>query len=119
MNKVKLNVVKQVKVDGRNNNTGRPVNKKSARQLRLKKQSYYKSQYTKFMNGNTFTILNTSNTYTYECSDDRDYGYISSAVGGHVCNVKYIGRTKVTGFTYVLNKCVNVEINIKEVTFLK
>ena len=29
MNIVKLNVVKEVKVDGRNNNTGRPVNKKS------------------------------------------------------------------------------------------
>jgi hypothetical protein len=117
MNKVKINVVKEEKIDNRVNNTGRPINKKSARQLRLKKQAYYKSQYTKFMNGNTFTILNTSNTYTYECSDDRDYGYIVNAVGGHVCNVNYIGRTKVLGFTYVLNKRVNVEINLKEVNF--
>ena len=69
MNKVKINVVKEEKIDNRVNNTGRPINK--------------------------------------------------SAVGGHVCNVNYIGRTKVLGYTYVLNKRVNVEINLKEVNFQK
>ena len=38
MKKVAIKVVKEVKVDGRKNNTGRPVNKNSARQIRLNKQ---------------------------------------------------------------------------------
>ena len=119
MNKVIVNVVKEEKIDNRVNNTGRPVNKKSARQIRLAKQAYYAKQNSAFMNGNTFNILNNSNVYRYVCSDDRDYGCIVNAVGGHVCNVKYIGRTKVQGFTFVLNKQVNVEINLKEVNFQK
>ena len=118
MNKVKINVVKQVKVDGRSNNTGRPVNKKSARQVRLAKQAFYKSQNDKFTNGNTFKINNDSNEYTYKRSDDnKDTGCIVNVIGGYVCNINYIGRTKVTGFTYVLGKRVNVEINLKKVTF--
>ena len=116
MNKVKINVVKQVKVDGRNNNTGRPVNKKSARQVRLAKQAFYKLQNDKFVNGNTFKINNdNNNTYVYNVSD-KGYGHISNG-HSYVCNVDYIGRTKVTGFTYVMGKRVNVEINLKEVTF--
>ena len=39
MNKVKLNVTVEKKVDNRVNNTGRPVNTKSARQVRLAKQA--------------------------------------------------------------------------------
>jgi hypothetical protein len=119
MNKIKLNVVKEEKIDNRVNNTGRPVNKKSARQIRLAKQSYYAKQNNAFMNGNAFNILNNSSVYKYVCSDDKDYGCIVNAVGGHVCNVTYIGRTKVQGFTFVLNKQVNVEINLKEVNFQK
>ena len=41
MNKVKLNVTVEKKVDNRKNNTGRPVNTKSARQVRLRKQKLY------------------------------------------------------------------------------
>jgi hypothetical protein len=119
MNKIKLNVVKEVKVDGRSNNTGRPVNKKSARQIRLAKQSYYANQNSAFMNGNTFNILNTSSIYKYVCNDDMDYGVIVNHAGSYVCSVNYIGRTKVLGYTHVLNKRVNVEINLKEVTFQK
>ena len=44
-------------------------------------------------------------------------GYISG-ISGHVCNVDYIGRTKVTGYTFVLNKRINVEINLKQVKFV-
>ena len=43
MKKVAIKVVKEVKVDNRVNNTGRPVNKKSARQIRLNKQAKTKS----------------------------------------------------------------------------
>jgi hypothetical protein len=43
LNKVVMNVVVEnvVKVDNRVNNTGRPVNKKSNRQVRLAKQAHY------------------------------------------------------------------------------
>ena len=118
MNKVKINVVKQVKVDGRSNNTGSPVNKKSARQVRLAKQAFYKSQNDKFTNGNTFKINNDSNgVYMYTGGDNNTGSIVSASHGSYVCNVDYIGRTKVTGFTYVLGKRVNVEINLKKVTF--
>ena len=118
MNKVNITVKKQVKVDGRSNNTGRPVNKKSARQVRLAKQAFYKSQNDKFTNGNTFKINNDSNgVYMYTGGDNNTGSIVSASHGSYVCNVDYIGRTKVTGFTYVLGKRANVEINLKKVTF--
>ena len=46
-------------------------------------------------------------------------GSILNAVGMYACNVSYIGRTKVQGFTYVLDKRVNVEINLKNVKFIQ
>ena len=122
MNKVKLNVVVEKKVDNRVNNTGRPVNKKSSRQIRLAKQAFYNKQHTQFINSVSFKINNDTNSeYKYVRTDDvKDNGSIVCAItNNHVCNVNYIGRTKVQGFTYVLNKCVNVEINLKEVTFVK
>ena len=119
MNKIKLNVVKQVKEDGRNNNTGRPVNKKSARQVRLAKQAFYKSQHDKFVSGKSFKINNdNSNTvYAYHASD-TGCGHISNTFS-HVCNVSYIGRTNVLGYTFVMNRRINVTINLKNVTFVK
>ena len=119
MNKVKINVVKEEKIDNRVNNTGRPVNKKSARQIRLAKQAYYTKQNSAFMNGNTFNILNTSSIYKYVNSHSKEYGCIVNHAGSYVCTVNYIGRTKVQGYTQVLNKRVNVEINLKEVNFQK
>ena len=65
MNKVKLNVVKQVKVDGRNNNTGRPVNKKSSRQIRLAKQALYSKLNKQFVSGKKFKINNDGQSYVY------------------------------------------------------
>ena len=119
MNKVNITVKKQIKVDGRSNNTGRPVNKKSARQVRLAKQAFYKSQNDKFTNGNTFKINNDSNgVYMYTGGDNNTGSIVSASHGSYVCNVDYIGRTKVTGFTYVLGKRVNVEINLKNVKFV-
>ena len=116
MNKVKIDVVKEVKVDGRTNNTGRPVNKKSARQVRLAKQALYSKLNKQFVSGVKFKInSDNSTTYVYNSTAGSN-GYISDNIR-HVCNVDYIGRTKVTGFTYVLGKRVNIEINLKEVTF--
>ena len=118
MNKVKLNVVKEVKVDGRSNNTGRPVNKKSARQVRLAKQALYAKLNNAFVSGKKFKINNDNTSeYMYVGSNNNHGSIVSAHHGSHVCNVDYIGRTKVTGFTYVLGKRVNVEINLKKVTF--
>ena len=118
MQKVNLEVKVEKKVDNRVNNTGRPVNKKSARQVRLAKQAFYANVNSKFKKGNQFEV--NGNVYAYSVDkNDRGLGCIVNAVGMHACNVSYIGRTKVQGFTYVLDKRVNVEINLKEVTFQK
>ena len=121
MNKIKLNVVKEEKIDNRVNNTGRPVNKKSARQIRLAKQALYNKLHTQFINGQKFKINNDgTGVYMYKRSDDnKDTGCIVNVIGGYVCNINYIGRTKVTGFTFVLGRCINVTINLKEVKFIK
>ena len=120
MNKIKLNVVKQEKIDNRVNNTGRPVNLKSARQVRLAKQKLYTQIHNAFINGKKFKIDNDSTgVYMYTGGDNNTGSIVSASHGSYVCNVDYIGRTKVTGFTYVLGKRVNIKINLKEVTFIK
>ena len=118
LNKVEVEVKKEVKVDGRKNNTGRPVNKKSARQARLAKQAFYADVNAKFQKGNQFKIKN--NTYKYRAGENGNLGCIVGAEFGiHECNVSYIGRTKVQGYTFVLGKRVNVEINLKNIQFVK
>ncbi len=119
MKKVTIDIVKEEKVDNRVNNTGRPVNKKSARQIRLAKQALYAKLNKQFVSGKEFKINNdTNNTYVYSVSNvDKNTGYISSNVTGHVCNIEYIGRTKVTGYTFVLGRKINIEINLKQVKF--
>ena len=116
MKKVAIKVVKEVKVDGRKNNTGRPVNTKSARQIRLAKQALYAKLNKQFVSGKKFKINNSNTEYVYNVNDDNR-GHISDMVG-HVCNVSYIGRTKVLGYTFVMNKRVNIEINLKQVKFV-
>ena len=121
MQKVKIEVKKEVKVDGRKNNTGRPVNKKSARQVRLAKQAFYADVNNQFKKGNQFKV-NKGDYTTYKYSqpkNNNEYGAIVNEVGGYVCNVSYIGRTKVQGYTFVLGKRVNVEINLKNIQFIK
>ena len=120
LNKVTLNNLPNVgvlvvKTDNRVNNTGRPVNKKSARQVRLNKQALYASLNDKFVTGNAFKINNE--TYTYS-QTGKELGIIKSNVTGYVCNVDYIGRTKVKGFTFVLGKMVKVELNLKTLKFV-
>ena len=108
----------EVKVDGRTNNTGRPVNKKSARQARLAKQAFYADVNAKFKKGNQFEINNS--VYKYSAGKNNELGCIVDMfTGSHVCNVDYIGRTKVQGYTFVLGKKVNVELNLKTLKFVK
>ena len=126
MQKVKIEVKKEVKVDGRTKNTGRPVNKKSARQARLAKQAFYADVNSKFKKGNQF-VINKGDYSTYKYQADKNgksgngntLGCIVNEAGGYVCNVSYVGRTKVQGYTFVLGKRVNVEINLKKVQFTK
>ena len=109
-----------VKVDGRHNNTGRPVNKQSARYKRLAKQARYERVLNKFTQGCSFKLSKEkSQTYKYSISSGEAFGCLVSAIGGHVCNIDYIGRTKVTGYTFVLDKRVNVELNLKTLVFVK
>ena len=114
-NKLKAIAEGEVKFDNRVNNTGRPVNKKSARQARLAKQAFYADVNAKFKKGNQFEVNN--NVYKYNTT--KNGGCIVNEIGGYVCNVEYVGRTKVTGYTFVLGKKVNVELNLKTLQFVK
>ena len=118
LNKVvmEVKVEKVNKVDNRVNNTGRPVNKKSARQIRLNKQALYASLNDKFVSGVTFKINN--NTYKYSQGNNGDLGCIVDGIGFHQCNVSYIGRTKVKCYSFTLGKKVNVELNLKTLEFV-
>ena len=107
----------EVKVDKRKNNPGRPVNKKSARYIRLQKQAFYADVNAKFKKGNQFKVNNS--TYNYSAGKNNELGCIVDTITGHVCNVSYIGRTKVQGYTFVLGKKVNVELNLKTLKFSK
>ena len=118
LNKVvmEVKVEKAIKVDNRVNNTGRPVNKKSARQIRLNKQALYANLNDKFKSGIQFKINN--NTYKYSQGDNGDLGCIVDGIGFHQCNVSYIGRTKVKCYSFTLGKKVNVELNLKTLEFV-
>ena len=106
------------KNDKRKSNPGRPVNKQSARYKRLAKQAFYASVNSKFKKGNQFQLNNTDvEKYIYKPSKDS-LGCIVNSITGHVCNVSYIGRTKVQGYTFVLGKKVNVELNLKTLVFV-
>ena len=108
------------KNDKRKSNPGRPVNKKSARYKRLAKQAKYALALFKFTQGVKFQLNKEKNqTYKYSVSADSKYGCIVDAsFGGHVCNIDYLGRTKATGYTFVLDKRVNVELNLKTLVFV-
>jgi hypothetical protein len=35
--------------------------------------------------------------------------------GGHECNINKIGRTKMSGYSFVMNKQVNIEFDVRNV----
>ena len=113
-NKLKAIAEGEVKFDNRVNNTGRPVNKTSERQKRLAKQAFYADVNSKFKQGNQFKLNND----VYQYSESKSGGCIINTTTGYVCNVDYIGRTKVKGYTFVLGKKVNVELNLKTLKFV-
>ena len=108
------------KIDKRTSNPGRPVNRTSARQLRLAQQSYYETLNAKFHNGNPFKLsADSAVEFHYTKNADGNGGSLFNGIGSHECNIDYIGRTKATGYTFVLNKRVKVEVNLKNVVFTK
>ena len=119
LNKIQIEVKKEVKIDGRKNNTGRPVNKTSERQKRLAKQAFYADVNSKFKKGNQFEYNNA--LYKYVAGKNGELGYIATVgiVDMHACNVSYIGRTKVQGYAFILGKRVNIELNLKTLQFVK
>lgn len=119
MKKVAIKVVKEVKVDNRVNNTGRPVNKKSARQIRLNKQAETKRAMDYVMQGGWFKLTeNCTGAYTFVTTDWKS-GHIATSFGAHECNISTIGRTKLTGYTFVMNKRVNVEFDVRNIIKIK
>ena len=123
MKKVNVKVQVEKKVDNRVNNTGRPVNKKSARQQRLAKQAFYASVNAKFQKGDQFKV--NGNVYAYcgsefgKSGSGSTLGCIVNEINMHVCNVDYIGRTKVQAYTFVMGKRISVELNLKTLEFVK
>ena len=108
------------KVDKRKNNPGRPVNKQSARYKRLAKQAFYSKVNKLFVSGKSFKLKeNQPSEYHYTKNSNDNGGCLFNGVGHYVCNIDYVGRTKVTGFTFVLDKKVNVELNLKTLVFVK
>ena len=121
MKKVAIKVVKEVKVDGRKNNTGRPVNKKSARQIRLNKQAQTKAAMDYVVNGGWFKLTpNCTGAYVYVPNKEGNCdGHIATSFGNHECNVDTIGRTKITGYSFVMNKKINVEFDVRNIIKIK
>ena len=108
-------------IDGRHSNPGRPVNKQSARYKRLAKQAFYAKQNKSFVSGKLFYVPNViaglHYTKNVEKNNQYDLGSIFNELSEHICTVDYIGRTKVTGFKYVLGKRVSVELNLKQIKY--
>ena len=121
MQKVSIKVVAEKKVDNRVNNTGRPVNVSSARQVRLLKQWETKSAMDYVLNGGWFKLTeNCSGAYVFIKNEDSiKEGHIATMFGSHECNINTIGRTKMTGYTFVMNKRVNVEFDVRNIIKVK
>ena len=126
MNKVNIQVKKEIKLDGRSNNTGRPVNVNSARQARLAKTKINQAYRKAFMDGYAFKFKN---------SCDEQYRYIharktiymhKNRLGNNVVDndgkleVTYVGRTKVKGYkTFLGGERRNVEFDLRRLEFEK
>ena len=121
MKKVAIKVVREEKIDGRKNNTGRPVNANSARQIRLNKQAAVKEKMDYVMNGGWFKLTpNCNGAYTFVKNENNtNEGHIATSFGHHECNISQIGRTKMIGYSFVMNKQVNVEFDVRNIIRVK
>jgi len=124
MNKVNIQVKKEIKLDGRSNNTGRPVNTKSARQARLAKTKINQAYRNAFMDGRVFKFKDSCDTqYKYMHAWKTIYMHknrLGNEVNdndGQLC-VTYVGRTKVKGYkTFIGGERRNIELDMKKLEF--
>jgi len=106
------------KFDNRKNNTGRPVDKKSARYKRLQKQAFYADVNNKFKSGKSFYVGLSEYRYTPGAGGLNGAIFNLNLGSQYVADVSYIGRTKVKAHTLVLGKRVNIELNLKTLEFV-
>ena len=124
MNKVNIQVKKEIKLDGRSNNTGRPVNINSARQARLAKTKINQAYRKAFMDGRVFKFKDSCDTqYKYIHAYKRIHMH-KNRLGNNVIdhdgqlNVTYVGRTKVKGYkTFLGGERRNVEFDLRRLEF--
>ena len=124
MNKVNIQVKKEIKLDGRSNNTGRPVNVNSARQARLAKTKINQAYRKAFMDGRVFKFKDSCDTqYQYMHAWRTIYMY-SNRLGNPVSDndgqlyVTYVGRTKIKGYkTFIGGERRNIELDMKRLEF--
>ena len=124
MNKVNIQVKKEIKLDGRSNNTGRPVNINSARQARLAKTKINQAYRKSFMDGRVFKFRHSCDTqYQYMDMFKPIYMY-ANRLGNPVhdadgqLHVTYVGRTKVKGYkTFLGGERRNVEFDLRRLEF--
>ena len=105
LNKIQIEVKKEVKVDGRKNNTGRPVNVNSARQIRLNKQAATKEAMDYVMQGGWFKLTpNCTGAYVYVPNKEGNCnGHIATSFGAHECNVNTIGLSSAVAVCFNFN----------------
>ena len=124
MNKVNIQVKKEIKLDGRSNNTGRPVNVNSARQARLAKTKINQAYRKSFMDGRVFKFRHSCDTqYQYMDAFKTIYMYANRLGNpvhdddGQLC-VTYVGRTKIKGYkTFIGGERRNVEFDLRRLEF--
>jgi hypothetical protein len=64
-------------------------------------------------NGTPFHYKTSLITYKLEKSG-YDNTYFIATIGSHVANVKSIGSKVIKGYTYVMQKRVNISIDIRD-----
>ena len=121
MKKVAIKVVKEVKVDNRVRSTGRALNVNSDRQVRLLKQWETKAAMDYVVNGGWFKLTpNCTGAYVFVKNEENiNEGHIATSFGNHECNISTIGRTKMIGYSFVMNKRVNVEFDVRNIIKIK
>ena len=124
MNKVNIQVKKEIKLDGRSNNTGRPVNINSARQARLAKTKINQAYRKAFMDGSVFKFKDSCDTqYKYIHAYKRIHMH-KNRLGNNVIDhdgqleVTYVGRTKVKGYKLMIGeRFVYAELDLRRLEF--
>ena len=73
------------------------------------------------MQGGWFKLTpNCNGAYTFVKNENNtNEGHIATSFGYHECNIDTIGRTKMSGYSFVMNKRVNVEFDVRNIIKIK